>query len=79
MPEGEKGEFLELLRGWAKLSPAINEIVASLGHPAFYPFVFSDSITRKFFFVHHVMRNFGNNPAVAAEPPMAATPEPLTV
>jgi hypothetical protein len=78
-PEGEKEEFLKLLRNWAKLSPAINEIVASLGHPAFYPFVFSDSITRKFFFVHHMMKNFGANPAAAAEPPMAATPEPLAV
>jgi hypothetical protein len=76
-PAGEKEEFLKLLRGWAKLSPAINEIVASLGHPAFYPFVFSDSITRKFFFVHHMMKNFGANPAAAAKPPTSAQPEPV--
>ena len=65
-------------RGWAKLSPAINDIVASLGHPAFYPFVFSDSIVRKFFFVHHMMKDFGGNPAAAAKPPTTAAPEPVT-
>jgi len=76
-PNGEKDEFLRLLRDWAKLSPAINEIVASLGHPAFYPFVFSESIIRKFYFVHHMIRNFGSNPADAAEPPVADMPEPV--
>jgi hypothetical protein len=76
-PNGEKDEFLRLLRDWAKLSPAINEIVASLGHPAFYPFVFSESIIRKFYFVHHMIRNFGSNPADAAEPPVAEMPEPV--
>ena len=77
-PAGEKEEFLKLLRGWAKLSPAINEIVASLGHPAFYPFVFSEEILRKFFFVHHMMKDFGANPAAAAKPPTSASPEPVT-
>jgi len=76
-PAGEKEEFLKLLRGWAKLSPAINEIVASLGHPAFYPFVFSDSIIRKLFFVHHMMKDFGANPAAAAKPSLTAAPEPV--
>jgi hypothetical protein len=77
-PEGEKEEFLTLLRDWAKLSPAINEIVASLGHPAFYPFVFSDSIIRKFFFVHHFVQFHGASSADATQPPVTAAPEPVT-
>jgi hypothetical protein len=76
-PEGEKEEFLTLLRDWAKLSPAINEIVASLGHPTFYPFVFSDTIIRKFFFVHHMVKFHGGNSAEATQPPVNAAPEPV--
>ncbi len=76
-PKGEKQEFLELLHSWAKLAPALNEVVASLGHPTFYPFVFSDSIIRKFFFIHHTVRMFGNNPAEAVQPPVNAAPEPV--
>ena len=76
-PAGEKEEFLELLHSWAKLAPAINEVVASLGHPTFYPFVFSESIIRKFFFVHHMVRFFGKNPAEAVQPPVNAAPEPV--
>jgi hypothetical protein len=75
--DGERNEFLNVLRDWAKLSPAINEIVASLGHPAFYPFVFSDVIIRKFFFVHHMIKAFGGAPASAARPPVIAMPEPV--
>ena len=77
-PEDEKEEFLTLLHDWAKLSPAINEIVASLGHPAFYPFVFSDSIIRKFFFVHHMVKFHGGSSIEATEPPVNAAPEPVT-
>jgi hypothetical protein len=76
-PAGEKEEFLTLLRDWAKLSPAINEIVASLGHPAFYPFVFSDTIIRKFFFVHHMVKFHGGSSSEATQPPMKAAPEPV--
>jgi hypothetical protein len=76
-PKGEKAEFLELLHGWARLAPAINEVVASLGHPTFYPFVFSESIIRKFFFVHHMVHFFGKNPADAAQPSVNAAPEPV--
>lgn len=76
-PKGEKQEFLDLLHSWAKLAPALNEVVASLGHPTFYPFVFSDSIIRKFFFVHHMVRFFGRNPAEAVQPPVEAAPEPV--
>lgn len=76
-PEGEKDEFLKLLRDWAKLSPAINEIVASLGHPSFYPFVFSDTIIRKFFFVHHMVKFFGGSSSDATQPPVNAAPEPV--
>jgi len=59
-------------------APVLNEVVASLGHPTFYPFVFSESIIRKFFFVHHMVRFFGTNPADAVQPPVAAAPEPVT-
>lgn len=76
-PEGEQEEFLTLLHSWAKLAPAINEVVASLGHPTFYPFVFSESIIRKFFFVHHMVKDFGGVGAQAAEPPVKAAPEPV--
>jgi len=77
-PEGEKEEFLTLLDSWAKLAPAINEVVASLGHPTFYPFVFSDSIIRKFYFVHHMVNDFGGHSAgAAAHPPVQAAPEPM--
>jgi hypothetical protein len=76
-PKGEKQEFLELLHSWAKLAPALNEVVASLGHPTFYPFVFSESIIRKFFFVHHMVRFYGINPAEAVQPPVTAAPEPV--
>lgn len=83
-PEGEEQEFLSLLHGWAKLAPAINEVVASLGHPTFYPFVFSESIIRKFFFVHHMVKNFGAPPAenldqVGSQPAPIVAPEPATV
>ena len=47
--------FLKRLEGWAKLAPALNEIVASLGHEAFYPFVFSVEIARKFLFIHYAV------------------------
>jgi hypothetical protein len=77
--EGEAEEFLTLLHGWAKLAAAINEVVASLGHPAFYPFVFSESIIRKFSFVHHMVKDFGTNPLAAAEPPVTGAPEPMAV
>jgi hypothetical protein len=76
-PDGEKEEFLTLLHEWAKLAPAINEVVASLGHPTFYPFVFSESIIRKFFFVHHMVKDFGATPIAATEPPVKAAPEPM--
>ncbi len=76
-PKGEKQEFLGLLHGWAKLAPAINEVVASLGHPTFYPFVFSEEIIRKFFFVHHMVKDFGAQPVAATTPPVDAAPEPI--
>ena len=76
-PQEEKEEFLTLLRDWARLSPAINEIVASLGHPAFYPFVFSGAIIRKFFFVHHMVKCHGGSSAGATQPPVNAAPEPI--
>ena len=55
-PAQEKSHFLLRLESWAKLAPALNEIMASLGHQTFYPFVFSVEIVRKLSFVHYMMR-----------------------
>jgi hypothetical protein len=73
--EGEGEQFLGLLHAWAKLAPAINEVVASLGHPTFYPFVFSTAIIRKFFFVHHMVQAFAREGAAGLVPEQ--TPAPL--
>lgn len=47
--------FLKEINDWVKLSPAINEMAAGLGHPNLYPFVFSAINARKLFFVHRVV------------------------
>jgi len=52
----EGTQFLNVLHGWAKLAPAINEIAASLGHPTFYPFILSEPIIRKLSFVHYMVK-----------------------
>jgi hypothetical protein len=46
-----------------------DEIVASLGHPAFYPFVFSDAIVRKFLFMHHIVKFHDGVFAAVSHPP----------
>lgn len=53
--KGEGRRFLSKLHDWAKLAPAINELGASLGHPAIYPFVFSSTTIRKLCFIHFVV------------------------
>ncbi len=55
-PAQEQARFLDVLNGWSKLAPALNEVVASLGHLAFYPFVFSINIARKIAFVHFIAK-----------------------
>lgn len=55
-------EFLKALNEWLKLSPAINEMAAGLGHPNLYPFVFSVANARKLFFVHHVVTATAQGP-----------------
>ena len=47
--------FLKTLNGWAALSPALNEIAASLGHMNLYPFVLSPSAVTKIHFVHKMV------------------------
>lgn len=47
--------FLKTVNDWVKLSPAINELAAGLGHPNLYPFVFSTVNARKLFFVHRLV------------------------
>ncbi len=55
--KSSKGEadFLRILNGWAKISPALNEIAASMGHATLNPFVFSESAVRKIMFVHKMV------------------------
>ena len=77
---GQK-KFMADLEAWAKLAPALNEIVASLGHEAFYPFVFSVEIARKFLFVHYAVEScrgaLAQAPAPApVEPGPAPAPAP---
>ena len=49
------GGLLSRLNRWAKLSPALNEIAASLGYANFYPFVLSTPVVKKLIFVHHMV------------------------
>jgi hypothetical protein len=44
--------FLEVLNRWARLSPALNELAASLGHATLNPFIFSVMTVKKILFVH---------------------------
>ena len=57
--KGEGRRFLSTLHDWAKLGPAINELGASLGHPALFPFVYSEVTVRKLCFVHFVIESLG--------------------
>lgn len=50
----EDQKFLTWLHRWVRRSPMFNEISASLGQPAMYPFVLSLPAVRKMRFVHHV-------------------------
>lgn len=50
--------FLEDVNAWAKMTPALNEIAASLGHPNLYPFVFSAVTVRKMAFAHAVAKAY---------------------
>lgn len=47
------GEFLAWLQRWMCLSTVINEISASMGEPALYPFVISTRVAQKLRLAHH--------------------------
>lgn len=49
------GRLFETLNAWSRLSPALNEMAASLGHTALYPFVLSTASVRKITFVHKMV------------------------
>lgn len=51
----EARKFMDMLHGWAKLSPALNEMAASMGQGVLYPFVFSLNVVRKLTFVHAIV------------------------
>ena len=52
---GSDSSFLNTLNSWAKLSPALNELAASMGHATLNPFVFSAPTVRKIMFVHKMV------------------------
>lgn len=72
---GEGRRFLSKLHDWAKLAPALNELGASLGHPALYPFVFSEVTIRKLCFVHFIVHTL----AAELTQPTPASPESPSV
>ena len=47
--------LFDALNAWSRLSPALNELAASLGHTALYPFVLSTDSVRKIAYVHKVV------------------------
>ena len=53
MPSDQK--FLQTLNTWARISPALNEIGASLGQRDLYPFVLNTATARKILFVHQTI------------------------
>jgi hypothetical protein len=74
----EDAAFVRSLNAWSHLSPAINEIAASLGHSGVYPFVLSDTIARKLHFVNNMVKKYATQmtrpqpvQAPPSTPPMA--------
>lgn len=79
--------FLSTLNDWAKLSPALNEMAASLGHATMYPFIFTPQTARKILFIHHMVKVAAKNwagqmqspppkpaPQAAMSPPPGSAP-----
>lgn len=58
--------FLDEVNEWAKFTPALNEIAASLGQPNLYPFVFAPVTVRKMAFVHAMARKHSESRAARA-------------
>jgi len=87
---GADVSFLSTLNEWARLSPALNEMAASLGHATMYPFIFSPQTAGKILFIHHMVKvaakiwagRFHATPSPAPQPatppPAMAAPPPLT-
>jgi len=51
-PSPEADVFLAMLNAWTRLTAVLNELSRSMGLPDFYPFVLSDTVVRKLYFVH---------------------------
>lgn len=51
-PAPEVDVFLAMLNAWTRLTAVLNELSRSMGLPDFYPFVLSDTVVRKLYFVH---------------------------
>jgi len=69
--------FLSTLNDWARLSPALNEMAASLGHATMYPFIFTPQTARKILFIHQMVKVAAKNWAGQMQaPPPKPAPQP---
>jgi hypothetical protein len=75
--QGEDDSFLNTLNDWARLSPALNEMAASLGHTAMYPFIFTQQTARKILFVHRMLNVAAQSWAQQVTTPPTPAPTPL--
>lgn len=76
---GENKRFMDTLHGWARLSPALNEMAASMGQETLYPFVFSLKVVKKLCFVHSIVlrhRQAGLMPKMLTSVSDSTLPQP---
>lgn len=61
LPQDSRADaaFVTWLQGWVSLSTMLNEVSASLGQPALYPYVVSTRVAQKLRLVHHLAQVWG--------------------
>ena len=64
--EQPDAHFLKAVNDWAKITPALNEIAASLGHSNLYPFIFSPRTARKMAFVNATVQRYAGRRTMLA-------------
>lgn len=69
--------FTRKLQTWLELTPAINEISASLGHNMSYPFVISTPVIRKLFFIDCLVKRQAAALIAAGEAAVLANKTPV--
>jgi hypothetical protein len=72
-------QFLKDVNDWAKMTPALNEIAASLGQGNLYPFVFSTRTARKMAFVNDMVRRHGKRQNASTSEAGRTEPAPAPV